>query len=67
LNGKKSDDPEGFAQAKVHVTKGAALPDLRTSAGIHAEVPDVQDLLSQARKRRSDSWSDEIELVGSGI
>jgi len=67
LNGKKSNDPEGFAQAEVLDKKSAALQGLRSSSWVYAEIPDVQGLLSQVCERGTDSWSDEIELVGRGI
>ena len=60
MNGKKGNDPEGFAQAEVFDAEGTALQGLWTPSRIYAEIPDVQDLLSQACERWADSWSDEI-------
>jgi hypothetical protein len=40
---------------------------MRQAAGIHEEISDVQNLLSEACQRRSYSWYNKIKLVGRKV
>ena len=62
--GQKSDDHQGAEEAQVHDPQGRPLPHLRPVARLHAQVPDVQDLLPETGQRRQDSRRHQVELVG---
>ena len=63
-SGTQGDDRQSTKKTEVPYQTGQPMPDLRPIEGIHAQVPDVQNLFQKPCKSRQDPRNHEVQLVG---